>query len=151
MKNNESMIQAATKALEEAGKALTFPELWAKVCAAMEFTEEEAKRLIGKFYADLSFAGDIVLLIKSKTWDLRSRHELAEYHISPTNAYQDVEESGDMDQADIQEEAAYNQSVYGIVGSSEEEEEIDEESGESTALTREREEGSEALGIKKSL
>jgi DNA-directed RNA polymerase delta subunit len=146
MKTNQSMIEVATEILEESATPLTFQELWAGIAKRLEMSEEESASLIGSFYTDLSFCGNIIMIKKNKTWDLRDRHLVDEYHLDATEAYLDVEESSDRDDTDIQDEQEYNQSVLGTVGEANEDEVIDDENPDGSM--REREAATEALGIK---
>lgn len=149
MKYNESMLDAAVAVLEANEGAMAFLPMWKKICERLEISEEEAAGLVGRFYTDLSFFGKIVML-KDKSWDLRERHKMEEYHVSAASAYLDVEESSDRDQTDIQEDKEYDQSVLGGVVTEENEEEIYEEENEG-GQTREREAATEALGLKDNL
>jgi len=149
MKNNESMLDAAVAVLEANEGAMAFLPMWKKICERLEISEEEAAGLVGRFYTDLSFFGKIVML-KDKSWDLRERHKMEEYHVSAASAYLDVEESSDRDQTDIQEDKEYDQSVLGGVVTEENEEEVYEEENEG-GQTREREAATEALGLKDNL
>ena len=149
MKYNESMLDAAVAVLEANEGSMAFLPMWKKICERLEISEEEAAGLVGRFYTDLSFFGKIVML-KDKSWDLRERHKMEEYHVSAASAYLDVEESSDRDQTDIQEDKEYDQSVLGGVVTEENEEEIYEEENEG-GQTREREAATEALGLKDNL
>ncbi len=140
---NQSMIDAAFKILSESGHDLPFAELFAKVKETLGLSDEEANERIGHFYTDLSLSGTFVALTDN-TWDLRSRHTYEKVHIDVDAVYSEVEET-DNDEADAEEERAYNQSVTGIIVSDEEENAEDEESD---AAKKENKDAAEALGLK---
>ena len=131
---NESMIETAAKILEAEGHGLAFSELWKKIVAELEISEEEIPNRIGHFYTDLSLDGNFVALTDN-VWDLRKRHTYDKVHSDVNDVYSDVNES-DMDEVDLAEEKDYNKSVEGLVGgdaASEEEEENDDSSNDNEA------------------
>ena len=136
-----SMLESAQRALAAEGKEMKFSDLWRKVKDDLEISPEEEGQRIGRFYTDLSLAGNFVVLGEN-VWDLRERHTYDKVHIDVNDVYSDVEER-DTDAVDEAEEAEYNQSVRGFIGDEEEMPQDSEEEGDS----KPRESAAELLGI----
>lgn len=131
------MLESAQRALTAEGKEMRFVDLWAKVKADLEISDEEEAQRIGRFYTDISMSGQFVVLGEN-IWDLRSRHTYDKVHIDVNDVYSDVDER-DTDAVDAAEEAEYDASVRGGVSSEEsrdeggEEEESEPKPGENAA------------------
>ncbi len=131
------MLESAQRALTAEGKEMRFVDLWAKVKADLEISDEEEAQRIGRFYTDISMSGQFVVLGEN-IWDLRSRHTYDKVHIDVNDVYSDVDER-DTDAVDAVEEAEYDASVRGGVSSEEsrdeggEEEESEPKPGENAA------------------
>ena len=137
-----SMLEAAFRALDAAGKEMTFAELWAKVKTELEIDDVEEAQRIGRFYTDLSMSGQFVVL-GGNVWDLRTRHTYDKVHIDVNDVYSDVEER-DNDSVEEAEEAEYDASVRGGISTSEE---TEGEEGEEGGDAKPRENAAELLGI----
>ena len=105
------MIETAAKILEAEGHGLAFSELWKKIVAELEISEEEIPNRIGHFYTDLSLDGNFVALTDN-VWDLRKRHTYDKVHIDVNDVYSDVNQS-DADEEDKKEEKEYNAEIEG--------------------------------------
>jgi len=103
MKTTKSMRDCAYDEITTACSALTFAELYAKVAAALEMTEEEKKAHIGAFYTDLTLDGRFVALTDNN-WDLRERHTYEKVHINISEVYSAIEEANAEYQAAAREE-----------------------------------------------
>ena len=131
------MLESAQRALTAEGKEMRFVDLWAKVKADLEISDEEEAQRIGRFYTDISMSGQFVVLGEN-IWDLRSRHTYDKVHIDVNDVYSDVDER-DTDAVDAAEEAEYDASVRGGVSTEEsrdeggEEEESEPKPGENAA------------------
>ncbi|MCQ2799157.1 MAG: DNA-directed RNA polymerase subunit delta [Bacilli bacterium] len=146
MKTTKSMRDCAYDEITTACSALTFADLYARVAAALEMTEEEKKAHIGAFYTDLTLDGRFVALTDNN-WDLRERHTYEKVHISISEVYSAIEEANAEYQAAAREDGE------------EEEDELEEsmdkkldEEGENGSFQDEEEEKStgeslESLGI----
>lgn len=145
MKNTKSMRDCAYDEITTACSALTFAELYAKVAAALEMTEEEKNAHIGAFYTDLTLDGRFVALTDNY-WDLRERHTYEKVHINISEVYSAIEEANAEYQAAAREDGEEDD---------EELEEMDkklDEDGESVSFQEDEEEKSsgeslESLGI----
>ncbi len=142
---NISLPDTAFEVLQAAEGAMSFADLFAKVAELDEMNEEERNANIGRFYTDLSLDGRIVGLADN-TWDLRSRHKLADFKLSAVDVYT-AEEETEIDAEDAKEQAEYDASVEGR--SLEDEEGFGEEEEENDSKARESKEAAELIGLGK--
>ena len=127
---SKSMIEEAKAILENNGSEMKFADLWGKVKEALAITPEDEPEKIGNFYTDLSLSGDFVVL-GDNVWDLTSRQVYDRRHIDVADVYNDVNTS-DNDEADVEEEKEYNQSVNGAVLDEEENDDDEDEKKDSS-------------------
>lgn len=102
------MAEASLVILEEAGKELTFQELFQKVVAKLELDESTATKRIAKMYSDLTLDKRFISLPENK-WDLRKRHRLEDVLIDTSDIIvldedEDLDEFEDFDDEDDAED-----------------------------------------------
>lgn len=91
------MAEASLVVLEEAGKDLTFQELFQKVIKHLELDESTATKRIAKMYSDLTLDKRFISLPDNK-WDLRKRHRLEDVLIDTSDIIEDEEELEEFDE-----------------------------------------------------
>lgn len=128
------MLESAFEAVNKAGDAMSFSEIYESVKKDLEMSEEEAASRIGEFYTGLTLDGRFVALTDN-TWDLRVRHTYDKVHIDVNDVYSEVNQ-GDGDETTEAEEEEYDAEVNGTTldeeGSrSEEEEDSDRQKDDS--------------------
>jgi len=108
--SEKSNLDVAFDLIVNAGKEVSFKEIWDEIKKVQGFDEETAKRLMGQFYTNLSLDGRFVTLGDNK-WDLRSRHTFDKVHIDMNDVYTDVEtvSEEDVDEEDVE----YNKMLDG--------------------------------------
>jgi DNA-directed RNA polymerase subunit delta len=111
MKTTISMLEEAYTIMSASKTAMDFKDLYDKVAAALEMSDDEKKARIGGFYTELTLDGRFVALTDN-SWDLRARHTYDKVHIDVNDVYSDVEEGGE-DEEDEEEEKEYNAAVQG--------------------------------------
>lgn len=97
------MAEASVIILEEAGKELTFQELFQKVVVKLELDETAATKRIAKMYSDLTLDKRFISLPENK-WDLKKRHRLDDILVDTDDIIVDDDELDDYeddDQAEV--------------------------------------------------
>ncbi|NCA96188.1 MAG: DNA-directed RNA polymerase subunit delta [Methanomicrobia archaeon] len=69
---------------------IIFFDLWEEVSKLQNYTEDEKKRLIYRFYTNLTLDGRFVNL-GDNTWDLRKNNTFDKVHIDMNDVYSDLE------------------------------------------------------------
>ena len=69
---------------------IIFFELWDEVAKLQNYTEDEKKRLISRFYTNMTLDGRFVNL-GDNTWDLRENNTFDKVHIDMNDVYSDLE------------------------------------------------------------
>jgi DNA-directed RNA polymerase subunit delta len=138
-----SLPETAFAILSKEKDPLKFQELYAKLAAELEMSDDEKGAHIGQFYTDISLDGRFVCL-SDNFWDLRSRHSYDKVHIDMDAAYS-VGEEAEQDAEDKKENEEYDAAVQGKVVQSEEEEDVQEET-EDAAKRKESEEAAKLVG-----
>lgn len=142
-----SLPETAFAILSKEKDPLKFQELYAKLAAELEMSDDEKGAHIGQFYTDISLDGRFVGLTDN-TWDLRSRHTYDKVHIDVNDVYSEVDE-GERDAEDAKEEAEYDASIQGTVVSDSDDEEAIVDDGEAEAKSKESKEAAELVGMGK--
>ncbi len=93
------MAEASLLILEEAGKELSFQELFKQVVLKLELNEAEATKRIAKMYSDLTLDKRFISLANNE-WDLRKRHRLDDILVKTDDIIEDEEELDDYDDED---------------------------------------------------
>ena len=126
------MAEASLAILEEAGKELTFQELFQQVVKKLELDESTATKRIAKMYSDLTLDKRFISLADNK-WDLRKRHRLEDVLIdtsdiieldedeiddyaedSDEDEEEEVEEHDDFDPLKVEEKREYDEDIIEI-------------------------------------
>lgn len=98
------MAEASVVILEEAGKDLTFQELFQKVVEQLQLDEATATKRIAKMYSDLTLDKRFISLPENK-WDLRKRHRLDDILVDTDDIIvddEDLDEFEDDDQDEVE-------------------------------------------------
>lgn len=104
MNTQKSMLETAYEILQKSESELSFKELYEKVGAALDMSEEEKAERIGDFYADITLDGRFVLLKDGVKWDLRSRHNYEACKRDARAFYDAVNtDSGDVEEKENEE------------------------------------------------
>lgn len=69
---------------------IIFFDLWEEVSKLQNYTEDEKKRLISRFYTNMTLDGRFVNL-GDNTWDLRKNNTFDKVHIDMNDVYSDLE------------------------------------------------------------
>lgn len=96
------MAEASLVILENAGKELSFQDLFAQVITHLELDEAAATKRIAKVYAELTLDKRFISL-PGNMWDLRKRHRLDDI-IVLSEDLEDEDEFDDFDEEEIEEE-----------------------------------------------
>lgn len=96
------MLEIAAEVLEEAGKQLTFHDLWEKVISKMDIDKKAATKRIARLYSDMTLDKRFVSLPKNQ-WDLKKRLKLEDTIVDTSDIIVEDEEFED-DDIDIEEE-----------------------------------------------
>lgn len=94
-----SMLDIAFDFISKSEGEVQFQALWQEVITVSNFSEEEAKNKLPKFYSSLMIDGRFVTLGEN-TWDLRSRHKYEKVHIDMGDVYRASEEEDTHDDDD---------------------------------------------------
>lgn len=78
---------------------MTFQDLWNEICTIQNYSEEEAKRRIAKFYTNLFMDGRFITL-GDNTWDLRDSYTFDKVHIDMNDVYHDEDDEEIIDEED---------------------------------------------------
>lgn len=87
----QSNVDIAYDIISASSTAITFADLWARLCEVNEYTEAEAQRKIGSFYTSLLLDGRFVNL-GDNTWDLRSRYKFSKVTLDVNECYSEDDE-----------------------------------------------------------
>ncbi len=95
----KSNLDVAFDVMQKKEGSISFVELWNEICKVQEFSEEEAKSRMGKFYTNLFMDGRFITLGENM-WDLRDRYTFDKVHIDMNDVYsnEDDEEIEDEDE-----------------------------------------------------
>lgn len=85
------MAEASLIVLEEAGKELSFQDLFKKVIKKLDMDEATATRRIAKMYSDLTLDKRFISLPEN-TWDLRKRHKISDIIIITEEEEDEIDE-----------------------------------------------------------
>ncbi len=127
---NESMVDVAYSALVQFGKVVSFSELYDDVCNKLEFTDEEKKNNISRFYTNLSLDGRFVTL-GNNMWDLRKNQTYDKVRIDMNDVYNDIDNDtyGNYDKEEI--DSNEEKEALGVEDSDDDDEATDEETSDS--------------------
>ncbi|OQX93670.1 MAG: DNA-directed RNA polymerase subunit delta [Tenericutes bacterium 4572_104] len=92
-RKNMSIMELAYQILDEEGKALSFIELYDKICAEKEISEEEKLENISQIYTDFITSGKFIY-VGDDEWDIKGRQiiELWDKDGAYYDEYPDYEE-----------------------------------------------------------
>jgi DNA-directed RNA polymerase subunit delta len=88
--DNRSNLDIALELLDKKGKQ-SFKNIWDYVCEQQNYTEDEKKAKVGKFYTNLSLDSRFVQL-QDNVWNLRSKETFDKVHIDIKSIYSDDED-----------------------------------------------------------
>jgi DNA-directed RNA polymerase subunit delta len=127
---NESMVDVAYSALVQFGKVVSFSELYDDVCNKLEFTDEEKKNNISRFYTNLSLDGRFVTL-GNNMWDLRKNQTYDKVRIDMNDVYNDIDNDtyGNYDKEEI--DSNEEKEALGVEDDEDSDENTDEETSDS--------------------
>lgn len=107
MPDHKSLIDCAFDVLSASKSALPFKELFDKVAELAELPADSLRQNMSKLYTELTIDSRFTNL-EGNSWDLRSRHTFAEYHVSTDDIIvddeEDEEEDFDREEQRLQEE-----------------------------------------------
>jgi len=75
-RKNMSIMELAYQILDEEGKALSFIELYDKICVEKEISEEEKLENISQIYTDFITSGKFIY-VGDDEWDIKGRQVIA--------------------------------------------------------------------------
>jgi len=100
--SEKSMLDLAFEVIKEVKTLpISFYDLWEGVCKKANLGKEEAKRLISRFYTNMSLDGRFVTLTDN-FWDLRANQTFDKVHIDMNDVYTDVETTEELDEEEIE-------------------------------------------------
>lgn len=113
MNENKSMIEIAYEVLKDSNKALSFKALFDEVASTLGYDDGKKMSNIGLLYTDLTLDGRFVLK-DGGLWELRERCSYADSHSDDiSNAYNEMDDSSELDEEDKKEEKEYNAEISG--------------------------------------
>ncbi|MFA5421719.1 MAG: DNA-directed RNA polymerase subunit delta [Bacilli bacterium] len=100
--SEKSMLDLAFEVINQTKELpISFHELWETVCQKAGLNKEDTRRLISRFYTNLSMDGRFVAL-PDNFWDLRSNHTFDKVHIDMNDVYTEVETIEEIDEEEIE-------------------------------------------------
>ena len=96
------MAEASLVVLEEAGKELSFQELFKKVVEHLSLDEATATKRIAKMYSELTLDKRFISLPEN-TWDLRKRHKLDDILVVTADIDEDIYEEDEEEEEEMEE------------------------------------------------
>lgn len=99
----KSNLDVAYEIMLKTEGPINFADLWNKICAVQNYSEEEAKKRIAKFYTNLFMDGRFITL-GDNTWDLRDSYTFDRVHIDMNDVYHDEEDEEIIEEVDLSDD-----------------------------------------------